>query len=88
MPPDDANVDGVVDVSDPIQTLRVLFAAGATTSCERALDANGDGVADVSDAVYALAHLFRGGLAPPQPFPTCGEVNENALSCDEFAACR
>ena len=67
----DANDDGLVDISDAIKMLDVLFQ-GAEIACEDAGDANDDGVLDISDPTYLLSHLFWGGAAPPEPFAQAG----------------
>jgi len=67
----DANGDGLVDISDAITMLDVLFQ-GAEIACEDAGDANDDGVLDISDPTYLLIHLFWGGAAPPEPFAQAG----------------
>ena len=63
----DANLDGLVDISDAVLILITLFRGGAELCCADAADANDDGAIDISDAAYALAFLFQGGPAPPAP---------------------
>lgn len=68
----DGNVDGTVDLGDPIHSLSFLFQSGPAL-CLDSLDANDDGAVDVADPVFILSFLFAGGLAPPAPFPICGD---------------
>jgi hypothetical protein len=67
----DANLDGVVDLSDPIRTLRHLFS-GASLRCTDAGDFDDDEDLDLTDAVGTLNFLFREGIAPRAPFPGQG----------------
>lgn len=70
----DINQDGRLDISDPIFTLRVLFAGGvADLPCgedvtapgnRRLLDGNDDGSVNITDAIYLLEYLFRAGPEP------------------------
>ena len=69
----DSNQDAVLDISDAVLTLGILFLGEENPDCDDALDANDSGGIDLSDAVYALAFLFSGGPALPAPFPDCGE---------------
>jgi hypothetical protein len=73
--PSDANADGVVDLSDAIALLRLLFGSqGVFLPCggesvlesgnEIVLDANGDQRVDVSDSIYVLGWIFLEGPAP------------------------
>jgi hypothetical protein len=73
--PLDANADGRLDASDPIELLGHLFLGfpeslpcGDGTLEDPAnrslLDANGDARLDIADAVHLLNHLFAGGPAP------------------------
>ncbi|MEM7262503.1 MAG: FG-GAP-like repeat-containing protein [Planctomycetota bacterium] len=83
----DANADGMVDLSDAITILDLLFGTGAT-SCFDALDVNDDGAVDIADPISELAFLFSLGAAPAAPFPGCGtDPTTDALSCDSFNAC-
>ena len=70
--PGDANTDGTVDVSDPVNLLARLFAVSdKPLPCEagdfggpgnrKVFDWNGDGEVDISDPVAELSHLFLGG---------------------------
>jgi hypothetical protein len=77
----DLNLDGRVDISDPLTLLFHLFQ-GLPSTCEDAGDADDDEVLNVTDAIYLLDHLFRGGPAPPAPYPLPGvDPLGPALSC-------
>ena len=77
----DCNGDGVMDISDAIRQIRILFQGGAAQDCPAACDINGDSRSDISDVVYALNFLFRGRWAPPAPWPECGGALAG-LECD------
>jgi hypothetical protein len=80
----DANGDGSIDVSDPVETLNYLFLGGARPGCLEALNANGDVSIDLGDAVWELSFLFLAGAPPPPPFESCGLFEgEGVGSCDE-----
>ena len=84
----DANDDGAVDITDPIFTLRMLFAGGPPSPCADAADGNDDGAVELSDATYTLGYLFRGGPKPPAPGLVCGpDETEDALPCNGGKAC-
>lgn len=87
----DCNVDGAIDVGDPVYFLASLFVPGSAPAvCDAACDANGDEQLDVSDAVFMLTWLFILGPAPGEPFPDCGQdpaAATSALSCNDFTAC-
>jgi hypothetical protein len=70
----DANGDGLVDLSDAVRTLVVLFLEpGGPGPCPDAMDTDNGGSVDVGDVVALLEFLYRGGPAPPAPGPTsCG----------------
>ncbi len=79
----DSNLDGQVDISDPVTLLGILFLGNEDPGCADAHDGNDSGEADISDAIYMLAYLFSGGNAPPAPFGECGcdETDEDGLDC-------
>lgn len=82
----DANDDGALDISDPIELLGVLFTS-SPTDCESALDANDDGSVDISDPVTILNFLYVSGPALPAP-TTCGiDPTMDALTCDAYTSC-
>jgi hypothetical protein len=78
----DCNASGVIDVSDAVFLLLLLYQAGRTPPCEDACDVNDDGRLDVSDAIRLLDFIFRGGAAPPPPGAACGpDPTADALGC-------
>jgi hypothetical protein len=77
----DANLDGVLNITDPVRTLNGLFA-GQGIPCEDASDANDDGRVNITDPVATLGHLFQGASAPPAPFPDPGpDPTPDDLTC-------
>ncbi len=83
----DANVDGIVDISDAIFILGYLFLGTTSPACVSAAEANGDGNVDLSDSVMVLNFLFLGGSPPPAPGPfECGPGSGPA-DCDSYDAC-
>ena len=79
--PGDANEDGVLDLSDAISLLRILFLLGdgelpcgadeiTDPGARELLDVNGDLGVDLTDAISLLLYLFQGG-APPALGSTC-----------------
>ena len=74
--PGDCNLDGSVNVADPLCLLGFLFlgdhdpvsCGDAAGSGEALLDWSGDGRLSVTDAVIALRYLFLGG--PPHALGT------------------
>ncbi len=78
----DANIDGEVDIGDPIKILLYLFSR-TQASCLDAGDANDDGKLNIVDAQYLLNFLFWGGRAPAEPYPNAGvDDSEDDLSCE------
>ncbi len=82
----DANVDGVVDLSDALAIVNSLFRGGGELPCQDAGDINDGGEVDVSDAIFVILHLFRSGDAPPAPGPdTCGrDPTPDDLDCASY----
>ncbi|MAW77942.1 MAG: hypothetical protein CMJ95_11240 [Planctomycetes bacterium] len=86
----DSNDDGGFDIADPIGVLSELFIYGTEPlPCKDAGDTNDDGLINIADAIFALSSLFvSGSLAPPLPFPDCGEdPTDDALDCAESSNC-
>ncbi len=91
----DANVDGNVDIGDPVRILEYLFPTGPAVTlatllpCRDAADCNDDDTLDIGDPIYLLTHLFTGGDAPPAPFPDCGDDPTSGLliSCNSYPPC-
>ena len=70
----DGNGDGVLDISDAIATLAILFNGGASiTTCEDGHDSNDDGNIDIGDPIALLSYLFAGASELPAPGASCGE---------------
>lgn len=83
----DANADGQLDVSDPVETVLHLFQ-GRGVVCLAALDSNDDNAIDIADVVFTLNTLFTNGQVPSAPYPFCGEdPTGNSLPCDGFGLC-
>jgi hypothetical protein len=84
----DANGDGVVDISDPLRILFVLFAGAPPFACADAADANDDGTPDIADPVFLLDALFLGAGALPLPGPGCGiDPTADGLDCAGDSGC-
>ena len=84
----DANVDGRVDISDPMFTLSALFVGDQPLSCGKAADANDDGSVNLTDAVFMLGYLFNGRQTPPAPHDQCGvDLTADDLNCSSFPSC-
>jgi hypothetical protein len=64
----DVNLDGVVNLGDPIANLEYLLEDNAPSLCRDAHDTNDDGDVDIADPVYGLTYLFSMGPPPPPPF--------------------
>lgn len=78
----DSNMDGIVDISDPIHILDRLFRNTTQLICEDAGDCNDDGIIDISDAVTVLQALFNGTGPLPPPYPNTGEdPTADGLGC-------
>jgi hypothetical protein len=80
----DANVDGLINMSDAVYTLMALFLGGAALPCLDAADANDVGRVDISDPIFILRFLFLGGPQLPAPYPEAGEdlSPQTALGCE------
>ena len=66
----DANISGLVDVSDIQFIMNWLFNGGHELACWDATDVNDDGIINIADSVYLSKWLFQGGPPPPAPGPT------------------
>jgi hypothetical protein len=83
----DSNLDGAIDIGDPVTTLSILFSGGLTT-CLDASDANDDGAVDIGDPIYSLGFQFTFGSPPPAPFPACGsDPTADTVDCASNAFC-
>ncbi len=85
----DCNVDGNIDIGDPIFILGALFTPGAVQpTCPDSCDLNDDGANDIADPVFGLAYLFSNGADPFSPFPNCGpDPTADAIGCPSFPLC-
>ncbi|MEM7167435.1 MAG: di-heme oxidoredictase family protein [Planctomycetota bacterium] len=86
----DCNSDGAQNVADAVFSLSHLFVVGSETPlCEDACDANDDGMHDIADPVRLLTHLFSAALAPPAPYPGCGNdgTDTDSLPCTTTSTC-
>jgi len=63
----DANMDGSLNIADPISILALLFPGGSAPYCRDAADGNDDGQVDVSDPISILDSLFLSGRGLPRP---------------------
>jgi len=90
--PGDANQDGVLNLSDGLRDLQLLFVAqtfplpcdGPLTSAgnRTVLDANGDDEFNLSDPIYLLSYLFLGG-PPPVAGTDCRRIEACGNACAE-----
>ncbi len=85
----DVNADGMIDLSDPIRILLLLFSNQTALPCADAADINDDGDLNIADAVSMLCYLFAGGEQPPVPFEVCGPdiTYQDPLDCSSFVPC-
>jgi hypothetical protein len=84
----DSNVDGGVNISDPLKTFGVLFVGDPNPGCDDAMDANDNGSVDISDGLYSLNFLFSDGPALPPPAGACGpDATDDALGCAAYGLC-
>jgi len=67
----DTNRDGVVDLTDAIHELLVLFGV-ETSPCLEALDVDDDSRLTLGDPIRILDFVFSAGPAPAAPFPEYG----------------
>ena len=72
MTPSSIHSEGVLDISEPVTTLRAKFVGDTRIQCADAADTNDDGAVDISDAIYSFSYLFWGGPEPSAPFPSPG----------------
>jgi hypothetical protein len=67
----DLNLDGFIEVSDPVRLLLSLFEELSLT-CEDAGDADNDELLELADVMFLLNFLFLNGPAPAFPYPEPG----------------
>ncbi len=68
----DSNRDGVLDISDAIVLIEILYFGAPRGPCLSALDVDGSNGVDLVDPVWMILYLFEGGYSPAPPFPDCG----------------
>ncbi len=69
----DADMNGSLELTDPITVLNFQFLAGAEPICLDAADGDDSGTLDLTDAIYSLNFQFLAGPRPPDPGPdVCG----------------
>jgi hypothetical protein len=79
----DSNGDGVLDLSDAVNTLAALFSGAPFPACADAADSNDDGEVDISDPMRALRYLFLGAEELPGG-PACApDATLDRLDCSE-----
>jgi hypothetical protein len=90
----DSNNDGNHNISDPVNTLNVLFLGSGSISCQDAADSNDDGQVNISDPVNSLNVLFLGtGQVPPPAVPELGPCGPDPtpetqeLGCQSYTNC-
>ncbi len=84
----DSNVDGEVNLTDPVFTLNAFFVGGSPLTCHDAADADDNGSVQLTDAVFTLNFLFLSGERPPFPFPHCGaDQTKDTIDCQSFPSC-
>ena len=82
----DANDDGVVNLSDPIRILSMLFQGGGNLYCEDSADANDDGEINLTDPILILQTLFDGnvgGISAPYPYRGFDPTSDD-MHCKDF----
>ena len=77
----DANLDGQIDVADPLAILADFFFDAAPIGCQSAADSNDDGLYDLADPIYLLNYLFQEGPEPLAPLD-CGVDPTPDTTCE------
>lgn len=78
----EVNLDGVIDISDPITILEAMFGTGGALPCEDAADFDDDGSIGVADVIFGLGTIFLGNPLPPEPYPLAGpDPTSDGLGC-------
>jgi hypothetical protein len=80
----DADLNGIVQLTDAVVILMALFLSGAPLECLDAADSNDVARVDISDPIFILHYLFMGGPEPPPPFPDPGAdlSPQTSLGCE------
>ncbi len=77
----DANLDGRLNINDPIRILRHLFS-GSALPCLDSADVDDNSAVDLTDAIRLLEFLFLRGLPPAPPFTAPGtDPTADRLAC-------
>ena len=78
----EVNLDGVIDISDPITILESLFGTMGPLPCADAGDVNDDGLINLSDVIFGLGVIFVGDPLPTEPYPLAGpDPTADSLGC-------
>jgi hypothetical protein len=81
----DANGDGEVNISDPVNILLWRFSSGEEPGCLDTADVNDDEKHDITDPIFLLLYLFQGERTPPEPGPEhCGTSATQSLGCGSY----
>lgn len=70
----DVDMNGTINVSDPIKISNWLFSGGPEPLCLNQADADNSGSVGSTDVVYLYSFLFSGGPPPASP-------NGNGIVC-------
>ncbi len=89
----DVDVNGLLEVTDPINNLTFQFLGTYNPTCMDALDFDDNGAIEITDPIGNLSHQFL-GTAPPAPpgAETCGAdptedtVEGGDLTCVDYPA--
>lgn len=69
----DTDVNGVIEITDPVNLLGFLFLGDTQPRCFDASDFDDNGILDITDAIACLGFQFLGDPPPPAPGPfACG----------------
>lgn len=85
----DANVDGLVDLTDAIHVLKSFHIGDIPLECEDAADADDDSQVTLTDGIFLFAWHFAEGREPPAPSPfRCGvDPTPDGLGCVSYPQC-
>ena len=77
----DCNIDGVINIADPVLALGILFSGAGPADCADACDVNDDGGNDIGDPIFILSNLFSSGPNPPPPDDCGADPSPDGLDC-------
>jgi hypothetical protein len=85
----DINLNGRVDIADPVALLSYLFGEGALPCCHDAADGDDNGKLTVADPIVLLQTLFESRAALALPYPSCGydDTEDQLPPCREPSPC-